>query len=69
MNKTHKCTDGTINKILVDTDELKLMLSCGRITALKIGEEARARMDIGRRVLWNVQKIRNYLEENENLII
>ena len=39
------------------------MLDCGRSTAVKIGIEAGARMQIGRRVLYNVDAVRKYLNE------
>lgn len=37
------------------------MLSCGHVTAIKIGEQAKARITIGRRVLYSVEKIKKYL--------
>lgn len=63
MNKTHK--DNNIlpfGKSSVDTRELQAMLSCGRVTAVEIGNNANARIQIGRRVLWNVRKINAYLD-------
>jgi len=38
------------------------MLSCGRATARKIGEQAGARIEIGRRVLYSVDAVKKYLE-------
>lgn len=49
-------------KIAVDIDTLCGLLSCGRPTAAKIGEEAEARIRIGRRVLYCVEKIKQYVE-------
>lgn len=46
----------------VDTKELQGMLACGRTTAIKIGKEAGARIEVGRRVLWNVDKVQRYLD-------
>lgn len=46
-----------------DTLHLMEMLQVGRATAVQIGTEAEARIQIGRRVLWNVEKIREYLNE------
>lgn len=60
MKKTN-CKD-TDNKIAVSTSGLSDLLGCGRDTAVKIGTEAHARIKIGRRVLWNVAKIQNYLD-------
>lgn len=41
-------------QITVDIEKLSAMLSCGRATARKIGEQAEARICIGRRVLYSV---------------
>ncbi len=38
------------------------MLSCGHATARKIGEQAGARIVIGRRVLYSVEKVKEYLK-------
>ena len=46
----------------VDIEKLSALLSCGQATAKKIGEDARARIIIGRRVLYSVSKIQKYLE-------
>lgn len=51
------------NKIAVVTDELQSLLSCGRDSAIHIGEAAEARIQIGRRVLWNVEKIKEYVKQ------
>lgn len=50
-------------KIAVNIDELSGMLSCGKYTARKIGEEAEARIIIGRRVLYSVDKVQKYLDQ------
>lgn len=67
MNKTKKSYSGIdINdseKLTVDTEELKALLSCGRKTAIKIGEDSCARVQIGRRVLWSVERVKAYLRE------
>ena len=49
-------------RLAVDIEGLAAMLSCGQMTARKIGEDAGARIIIGRRVLFSVQKIEKYLE-------
>lgn len=49
-------------RVLVDTKALQKLTDCGRDTAVKIGTAAGARVKIGRRVLWNVEKVREYLE-------
>ena len=50
------------NRLAVDTRGLQNLLSCGRVTAVQIGEDAGARIEIGRRVFWNVSKIKDYLD-------
>ena len=60
MNRTaDRETDAPIT---VDIDGLAAMLSCGKTTAKKIGEQAGARIVIGRRVLSSVGHIRQYIE-------
>lgn len=48
-------------KLAVDIEGLAAMLSCGQATARKIGEDAGARILIGRRVLYSVNKVEQYL--------
>lgn len=50
-------------KKTMDTMELKDFLSCGRVTAVRIGTDAGAKITIGHRVLWNVDKVKRYLDE------
>ena len=49
-------------KLAVDIEGLAAMLSCGQATARKIGEDAGARILIGRRVLYSVNKVEQYLD-------
>ena len=49
--------------ITVDIERLAAMLSCGKDTARKIGEDAGARIVIGRRVLYSVRKIESYIDK------
>jgi hypothetical protein len=51
----------TQSKITINTDELQAMLSCGRYSAIQIGEAAKARIQIGKRIFWNVEKIKSYI--------
>ena len=48
----------TQSKITINTDELQAMLSCGRYSAIQIAE---ARIQIGKRIFWNVEKIKSYI--------
>ena len=60
MNKTRKRE--TLQVLTVDIEKLAAMLCCGRATARKIGEQAQARVTIGRRNLYFIDKVRAYLE-------
>lgn len=52
----------TNDKIAITTEELQSMLSCGRSSAVQIGQMAEARIQIGKRVFWNVKKIKEYID-------
>lgn len=45
-----------------NTTGLMKMLCCGRVTAVKIGTDAEARVQVGKRVLWNLAKVRKYID-------
>lgn len=61
MNKTK---DREANEqIAVDIEKLSAMLSCGRATARKIGEQAEAKICIGKRVLYSVDRVRKYISD------
>ncbi len=51
------------NRITLTSEELALFMGCGRKAAVNAGMEAGARVQIGRRVLWNVRKIQDYLDQ------
>jgi hypothetical protein len=63
MQKTTAFQAKTSNEILVDTAGLMACTHAGRATAVKIGTEANARVQIGRRVFWNVGKVRQYIDQ------
>ena len=63
MNKTTESRLDISQKILINTIELQTLLSCGRYSAVKIGEDANARIDVGKRVLWNRKKVEKYLSD------
>lgn len=48
--------------LTVNTETLAGMLNCGRATAVKIGTDAGAKIQIGRRTLYKVSIIEKYLE-------
>ena len=57
----HTTERDTKQKITVDIEGLAAMLSCGTATAKKIAEMAEARIFIGRRVLYSVDKVKTYI--------
>lgn len=61
MQKTKNFDVDIEKKILLNTPELQSLLSCGQHSAVAIGKNAKARVEIGKRVLWNRQKIEEYL--------
>ena len=63
MRKTTSYSSTFSDALSVDTAGLQKMLNSGRQTATQIGMAAGAKIYVGRRVLWNVAKIRKYLDE------
>lgn len=61
MQKTTASDSILLNRITLSTEELMDVLSCGRATAVEIGTKAKARLEIGKRVLWSVDKVRAYV--------
>lgn len=62
MNKQIIDIEKAKEQTLVDTEGLKAMLSCGRHSAVKLGEQASAKVKIGGRVLWSVKAVNDYIE-------
>lgn len=50
------------NTITTNTTGLMKMLGCGKATAVKIGMDAEAKVQVGKRVLWNLPKIQKYID-------
>lgn len=50
------------DRLAVTTERLQNILDCGRPAAVEIGTLAKARVEVGRRVLWNVSKVQKYLD-------
>ncbi len=61
MQRTTASKIALSQKFLINTKELQELLSCGRYSAVKIGTDAGARVEIGKRVLWNRAKIERYV--------
>lgn len=53
-------TANTGESRLMDTEELRAYTNLGRNNAMKLGEEIGARVQIGRRVLWDRVKVDQY---------
>lgn len=51
-----------VDKKAVNTETLMEILDCGRKTATEIGSGAGDKMCIGRKVLWNIKLIQQYLD-------
>lgn len=47
---------------LMDTEELRAYTSLGRNNAMKLGDEIGARVQVGKRVLWDKRKIDAHLD-------
>lgn len=47
---------------LIDTNELRAYTNLGRNSAVKLGEEIGAKVQIGRRVLWDRVKVDQYFD-------
>lgn len=62
--RNNELVHNTMHRMAVNTEELQLMLGCGRKTATYIGTEAGARLSVGKRVLWVVEKVEKYIAEN-----
>lgn len=63
MNKTSTFNGLTQHKkITITTNALQELLDCGRQTAVNIGDAAGARVQIGKRLLWNVEKVKLYVD-------
>lgn len=50
------------DKLAVSTEGLQSLLDCGRPKAIEIGTLAGAKIEVGKRTLWNVKKISKYLD-------
>lgn len=60
MNKIIKSENP--NPITVDIEGLQSLLSLGRGTANKIGEQAGAVIKIGKRKIYNVERVKAYMD-------
>ena len=49
-------------QLLVNTAKLMKLLDCGKPTAITIGTKTKAKIVIGRKILWNLRFIQRYLD-------
>lgn len=63
MNKTTSYVIDLDKRICVTSDELCSLLGCGKKSAFEIAERAEARVQIGKRVLFSVEKIRDFISK------
>ncbi len=60
-NRTVKAACGTSR--LMDTEELRAYTNLGRNNAMKLGDEIGARVQVGKRVLWDRKKLDQYFNQ------
>ncbi len=63
MRRTSESSIDLQCRMLISTNDLRELLSCGVSTATKIGMDAGAKVQMGKRVLWNREKIQKYIDE------
>ena len=66
MNSTRSNELPINDRLTISTAELISVLSCGRQTAVELGKEAGAEIRYGGRQLWNVEKLKKYLDSISN---
>lgn len=49
--------------VLIDTEQLRAYTNLGRNSAMKLGEDAGAKVKIGKRVLWHKEKLSRYISQ------
>ena len=57
-NSLHPPETSYLQEVLADC----CLLDCGRATAVEIGGQAGARIEVGKRLLWNVSKVKSYID-------
>lgn len=60
-NRTVKAACSTSR--LMDTEELRAYTNLGRNNAMKLGDEIGARVQVGKRVLWDRKKLDQYFNQ------
>lgn len=60
--RQRKANSNTGGSRLMDTEELRAYIGLGRNNAMRLGEEIGAKVQFGRRVLWDRNKIDKYID-------
>lgn len=63
MRRTSESGNASIHDLTVDTAGLMQLMHAGRQTVTEVGVAAKAKIRIGNRILWNVPKIKKYLDD------
>ena len=66
--KEQKMTEN-ISPLLVDLEGLQKLTGSGKLVSKTIAREAGAKIKIGRRVLYDVKKIQDFLASSDNIRI
>lgn len=68
FNKQTAIQNRTVNPLYIGVEEVMMIYSISRTTAEKVGKISGARIKVGRRVLYNVDRLKNYFEslQSEN---
>lgn len=63
LNKQTAIKNRIVEPRYIGTEEVMMMYSVSRTTARKLGEQAGAIVKLGKRTLFNVEKLERYLED------
>ena len=61
-NRSRTVYQSSVTPRLMDTEELRAYINLGRNSAMKLGDKIGARVQIGKRVLWDRVKIDAYFD-------
>ena len=67
LNKKQAISNRTTEPLYVGVEEVMMMYSVSRQTANKMGIRAGAKVKVGRRSLYNVEKLRIYFEKLQSV--
>ena len=67
LNKKQAISNRTTEPLYIGIEEVMMIYSVSRTTAEKIGKNAGAKIKVGRRSLYNVEKLRLYFESLQSV--